>query len=155
MYDFMHANEEAANKTLAPEQKAVTYGDYWCRFYQLRDRIVIFGQVTPLSYWDEKITNAADNEEQQEWQWEKEQIEGSHERGYVFGWAWSVLEPEGEPGSTHQANLWPITPALFEAARDAEWKIDDLTGVHRESMETVYQVWRAHQQSIREGRPVQ
>ena len=149
MYEFMHANEEAANQTLAPEQRAVTYDDYWVRFYDIANRVVIFGHVTPLTYWDEAIANAKGDEDRAEWEFEKNQIEDSHGRGYMYGWCWSTIEPDGEPGSTHQANLWPVSRELFEAAREVHWDIDAMTPPDKMRLQVAYQVWRAHQASLR------
>jgi hypothetical protein len=50
-----------------------------------------------------------------------ESLRDAHERGYRFGWWHSVIEIEGEPGSQHLVNLWPISPEQYAEARRAEW----------------------------------
>jgi len=152
MMEFMAVNEEAANEALAPEQQRVTYDDYWCRFYDIAARIVIFGHVTPLTYWDEMIANAKPGEDRDEWEYEKRQIQDSHLRGYMYGWCWSPLEPEGEPGSTHQANLWPIDQALYDAAKATHWNIDEMTESSKAMLQSAYSAWRAHMLRLTEVR---
>lgn len=46
----------------------------------------------------------------------------SRKRGYLRGWAYSMVEPEGEPGSTHVANTMPISREAFEEARAHGWR---------------------------------
>lgn len=151
MMNYMRVNEEAANGHLADAQKAVTYEDYWCRFYDIESRTVIFGYVMPLSYWDDKVANAEPGEDRDEWEFERDAIQDSHGRGYMYGRAYSILEPEGEYGSTHQANLWPISKALYEQAEAAEWRMDDLPEAGKAALQSVYSAWRAHQLSLRDG----
>ena len=152
MIEFMQTNEEAANEHLADAQKAVTYDGYWCRFYDIADRVVIFGHVTPLAYWDEKVTQAKPGEDREEWEFEKQQIEDSHRRGYMYGWCYSIVEAEGEPGSTHQANLWPIDKALFDEAKSVGWNIDALGPRGQAALQSVYSAWRAHMLGMDVGR---
>jgi hypothetical protein len=140
---FMAEQTDRANERLAPEQVAVTYGDCWVRFYDIAARTLIFGRITTLDYWDEKIATAK-GEDRQEWMDEKVSVAESHERGYMYGKAYSVIEPDGEWGSTHRANLWPIPEWLFEQARAAGWRMDDLDEQGKDGLSQVWLAYRAH-----------
>lgn len=46
----------------------------------------------------------------------------SRQRGYMRGIAYSILEPDGEYGSTHVSNVMPISEKAFEEGKAAGWK---------------------------------
>ena len=50
--EFIRKGDDFGNRNLHDKQKAVTFSDYWIRFYNLENRLIIFGYVEPLSYWD-------------------------------------------------------------------------------------------------------
>ena len=52
MMEQMRVLTEYANEHLAEPQRGLTYGSYWARFYDIRDRLVIFGYVEPLDTMD-------------------------------------------------------------------------------------------------------
>lgn len=107
----MRKAEDAANASALEEQKAITYGDHWCRPVP-EYGIFEFGRVATEeeSYKDEEPETVA-------------MLRDSHERGYRYGMAYSVLGPDGELGSTHVANMWPITEAEFLRAKEDGWQV--------------------------------
>ena len=132
MFDFMARATESANAHLADEQKALTWGSYWFRPF---DDFVIFGYVftqeefEARERWSYHRGGALDEEEEAEFGFSKAHVLDAHERGYLFGEAFSVSEPSGELGDTHRANAWPITAEQFEAAKAAHWNHMDPTVV--------------------------
>jgi hypothetical protein len=156
MFSWMRDNEEAANLVLAPEQQAVTYGSHWCRFFDIANRVVIFGKVLTQEEQRETETALADDSEADEAETEEilDTLAQSHERGYMYGRCYSTIEPDGEWGSTHRANLWPIPQHVYEAARDVRWDIDQLPPEQRTALEAAYQVYRTHLSGLG-VRPVQ
>ncbi len=56
---------------------------------------------------------------------ETDSIVDARKRGYLFGIAWSILEPRGTLGSTHVSQALPISEALWELAESCRWIIDD------------------------------
>lgn len=141
--EFMRKQEEEANKHVHPKQRAVTWGDCWIRFLVQYD-IIIFGKALDADYYQQMIDKAVDEEDKAEWEFERKQVTDAWERGYVYGWAWSIIEPAGEPGSTHMVNLWPIPEALFEKAKAVGWIAHDLDDDTKEEINGIYQEYREH-----------
>lgn len=154
MFEAMRVGTDLANDSLAPEQQAITWGDYWVRFYDIPDRMLIFGHI--FSYDDfvagerkhyPKTMNA---EERSEFEYTIANRRENHDRGYLFGWAYSYPFPDGDLGDTHRANMWPISKELYEHAKEKEWRMDDFDtpfkvelqeafdGYHRHAMATGY-----------------
>lgn len=50
----------------------------------------------------------------------------SRTRGYLRGIAYSIIEPDGEHGSTHVSNVYPISKEAFEEARASGWRAVDV-----------------------------
>lgn len=115
----MRKAEEAANASLVEEQRRITWGDYWCR--PVPDLgIFVFGQVMPLELvMQEEMAAGSDPEELA---YTEASLREKHERGYMFGNAYSVMEPRGELGDTHRANMWPITEEEFEEVKQHGWQ---------------------------------
>ena len=140
--------EASANQHLAPEQEGVGYGDYWVRF--LPDRLVIFSRVMTRAEFIESETALADPDDP----YAEVELGGivnhhddSYARGYRFGWCFSTIEPTGEPGSTHIANLWPIEQEVFDQAKAVGWEIDRLPAESKALLEAAYQGYRKHVRS--------
>lgn len=144
MVAWQQQQTASANANLAPEQAAITWGDHWVRF-DPASMTVIFGTIWELSYWDGKIAEAEPGEDRDEWVWEKDSVIASHVNGYLFGRAYSIIEPDGELGSTHRANMWPITPECFEAAEQAGWRLNDIKAPYENELRAAYDGWRAAQ----------
>lgn len=114
MQEYMAKAEEEANNALHPVQielrDDVEHTRYWCRPYAELG-ILIFGEAWSVSQIrakeDAHITDR------------KTEVRA---RGYLFGYAYSVVEPDGEVGDTHVANVFPISEAAFEEARAHGWK---------------------------------
>ena len=116
MWEFMREQERLANENTADWQRAIGYGDYWMRMYE---EILIFGYVNTLDELDaiERELGVEDDE----LAFERSMISNAHERGYRYGKAYSVVEPDGEWGSTHVSTMIPISREMFEAARECGW----------------------------------
>lgn len=121
----MRANEEAANERLAPEQKALTWG---ARVYRIEHGIHIFGHVyTREEALAAEIALSPPEEVERGLPEESvERLAEGLERGYLYGRWYSVIEPDGEIGSAHRLNVWPMSETLFEAVRQAGWSIDKM-----------------------------
>lgn len=105
----MRDAEERANALTLPQQREIGYGDFWCRPVP-EWGIFIFGRVSTL----DELRKGEDAET-------IVALEERFTRGYRFGKAYSTIEPEGEWGDTHVANMWPITEAEFEEAKGHGW----------------------------------
>lgn len=124
MITTMHQREDAAMASLLPVQRALLpmRAFYWMRpapeydcvifgYYNLDDMIALEKSLTPqeeLAYFSTWVSDCE----------HKNLV-----RGYKSGRAYSVIEPTGELGDTHVANMWPITRESFEQARDLGWDV--------------------------------
>ena len=130
MFDFMARKTDEANASLTDEQKSLTWGSYWFRPYE---GIVIFGHVFTEDEFEQKERwsyhrgGPLDEEEEAEFAYSKARVYDAHERGYLFGEAFSVWEPRGELGDTHRANAWPILQWQFVSAQSAGWDHNEPT----------------------------
>lgn len=146
----MAAHEAAANATLAAAQRMVTYGDYWFRPMQTgpgSPPLMIFGYVETLPEVTElegQYYDLSNDEDRLELEATLAGIRDRHERGYMFGRCYSVVEPEGEWGDTHRANLWPITQAVFESARAKGWDLNEMPQSDKYIVVGAYSTWREH-----------
>lgn len=151
MFQFMAEETDKANAALADEQKAVTWGSYWVRFYDLPARILIFGHIPT---WGEFVAGershypaTMNTEETSEFEYTVARMRENHDRGYMFGSAYSILEPRGELGDTHRGNLWPISQDLFDHAEDRAWVMDDFDVRFKVELQGVWESFRAHAQA--------
>jgi len=151
-YDFMRRGDEFGNRNLHPAQQAITWGDYWVRFYDVANRLIIFGYgytydefVAAESEGMDAITDPEERmEREEELRYSIASVRDSHERGYMFGWAWS--KGERDLGSTHRFNMWPISKELFEAAKAVDWDVDRLP--RGGELERAYQAYRRHVMNV-------
>lgn len=145
MAKWMDDRTNEANVGLAPDQQQVTWGDCWARFDHL-DKTgigIIFGRVMTRAEWlQSEIDEGADEDEAN---YSLGKIENSHRRGYMHGLAYSRIEPEGEYGDTHRANLWPIEQRLFDAAREAGWRHENLAVGDQINLSIAFEQWRQHE----------
>lgn len=120
--NFMADAEEAANDRATDEQKAIAYGDNWVRLYADAGQILaIFGEIpTPDELEADERRLGADDDEIA---YERATLADSYKRGYRFGTAYSVLEPNGEMGSTHVSEMRTLTNEQFEEARRYGWDL--------------------------------
>lgn len=131
-----------ANKGLATQQAMVTYGSHWVRFYDIKERVVIFSKVmTEAEYAVDEADAGADPDEIA---FGLQHIKDRQANGSVYGMAYSVLVPTGEPGNTHRSELWPIEERLFNAARSVGWDIDRLPEAEQLMLEEAYIALRGH-----------
>jgi hypothetical protein len=128
MFADIKANQDAASAKMHPSQQAIGYGDHWVRFYNIKDRLIIFGYIpTKAENWTACLKAGGDMDEAV---YEARATAASMENNMLFGWAYSIIEPAGELGATHRYSMWPCPVALFESAKAVGWNIDllDLPG---------------------------
>lgn len=121
----MREAEERANAQVFDRQRSIGYGDYWCRPVP-EYGVFVFGYVWPQ-----------DKAEKGEARSTVTSLRDSFERGYRFGDAYSVMEPEGELGTTHVANMWPISEEDFIENKAHNWQptIEFVERIFREANE--------------------
>ena len=128
MLDYMRRSEEAAIASMTEEQKAIKPGDAWAS-PRPEYQCVIFGKSRTLaeieasekSHWSERPSAEERAEREAELKWTMESTIDSHSRGYLYGEAWSILEPRGEYGSTHVSQMVKIPAEALEEARQSDW----------------------------------
>jgi hypothetical protein len=123
MFAAIRRGTERANQLASPEQKALTYGDYWMREWDTGygEIIQIFGYImTQEEIYSDPVYEDIDSGELE---WEKEDAKANYDNGYRFGRAYSVVVPEGELGDTHVYDMTPITKEQFLAAKENGWNL--------------------------------
>jgi hypothetical protein len=128
MRDYMRRSEERAIASMTEEQKAIKPGDAWAS-PRPEYQCVIFGKSKSLdeieasekSYWSDSDDAEQRAERKAELEYTMESSVDSISRGYLFGEAWSILEPRGELGSTHVSQMVKITDEALEDARERDW----------------------------------
>lgn len=148
--EFMAKATDAANASLAPEQAAITYGSTWARFDHLAsDQLLIVGKVDTLDEIKAAEWATVGDEDDapedlaEEIEYEINRLAENHERGYMFGRAYSVYEPRGEFGDTHRANMWPIPESTFTACVEAFSNGAAIAQVP--GLADAYTAWRDHE----------
>jgi len=150
-YEFMRKGEAYGNRNLHPKQENITWGDYWVRFYNVADRVIIFGKVETEAEVEAGESKGIDDIAveaeraiaQDEVLYTMTTIRDSHERGLMWGWAYSRYDKD--LGSTHRFYMWPISKDLYEAAEQVGWDVDAITDpVARAELEAAWQEYRRH-----------
>ena len=120
--DAIAAARDAANATLAEEQKSLTWGSYFANFTTLPTAdCVVFGQTfTRQEVIDSEREAGADAAEAE---YTANHVGAGLENGYLYARCYSVIEPDGELGDTHRASAWPISKELFKAAESVGWDV--------------------------------
>ena len=119
MQRFLAEQTRLANESLSEEQRAITYGDYWVRTdYEF----LIFGYINTLDELDESSRRLGADEE--EIAYERAMIADAHARGYMYGKAYSVVEPDGEWGSTHRVSMQKVSKQTFDRMRELGWTLE-------------------------------
>lgn len=152
MLTEMRQGEAYANAHLAPQQQRITFGDHWVRFLDIPGKVLIFGYVqTEAEITADEIACATPQEpfEEGELAYILDRTRNSQIRGHLYGPCHSVITPEGELGFTHASHVWPITGELFQAARAAEWKIEDLDPTAKVWLSDTYLAWATHEDEQR------
>ncbi len=125
MQEYMEESMAAADARVTPRQAEVGPGDHW--FSPAPEfGCVVFGQV----YTREELVAGMDPEEAAD----EEFVDGYLSGNMLFGRAFSVIEPQGELGSTHRSAVWPMTPAQFAEAMSVDWDHQRLGRWFREAL---------------------
>jgi hypothetical protein len=77
-----------------------------------------------LDSYKVKSAEELSDEDRQEFRSSTRMTRDSRMRGYIFGRAYSEIEPRGELGSTHVTAMLPIDEAAFNEAREQDWRPD-------------------------------
>ena len=145
MFDYIEKQTQRANASLTAEQKAITWGSHWVRFLP-SEQLIIFGRVFTLAEIEQGERSAGASTEELEYTLNS--CRANHDRGYLFGRAYSVAEPDGELGDTHRANMWPITEQQFDEARQAAWNPSRIVPGMFSWLAEAYSHYRAYLLSI-------
>jgi hypothetical protein len=121
--EAMAQAERIANALVTSEQVAIGYGDYWCSAF---DDFLIWGRVSTLEELDAESARLSNDPE--EVRGEHDVIVSAHARGYRFGWCYSIVEPEGELGSTHISRMIPLDQRQFDKAKEHGWNVREVLG---------------------------
>ena len=118
MFDSIQKGVQQAKARATAEQNAITYGDYWFRFWP-EGELAIFGYIMTE---DELYSSSAyDDALPEEIAYEKEAAKKNYANGFRFGRAYSVVVDYGELGDTHVSTMTKISKEMFEVAKLYRW----------------------------------
>jgi hypothetical protein len=118
----MQRAEDAANEGLSEWNKQVTWGSHYMRPCP-EIPCIVFGYI-----YTERESEEAEKRcgaDPEELAYTMRSMRAQHERGYRFGRHYSIVEPDGELGSVHIANAWPISKEEFEEAQRQDWVLSE------------------------------
>lgn len=109
--------EARALANTTPRQHAIGWGEHFARMYVHEDKpLLIFGRIpTEEEFWEKEGTDPDERA------WQEKRLADSWPRGYRYGWCYSTVVPDGEPGDTHVSTMWTISADEFEQARERKW----------------------------------
>jgi len=116
--DFMETNRMEASESAVPEQLAIANdieNPHW--YMSFFGDVVIMGHVYSEAEFIElegSYYDLEDEESREEWHWVFRNWLANRQRGIVFVRGYSVIEPDGEPGSVHVAALAPASKEAFD-----------------------------------------
>lgn len=117
MLSAMKEAENEANSRSESWQKEVTYGDYFIRMW---GGLTIYGHILTKEEFVKGESALGADKAEIDFEWSM--IENSYRRGYRYGWCYSQMEPQGEPGSTHISAMdRKISKEEFEEAKKLGW----------------------------------
>jgi hypothetical protein len=125
MQTFLAEREQEANDNLLDFQRNIGWGAYFIRLWEDTyapggDPLLIVGDIWTREHAD--TSNRELGADEEEARYADEMLANAHERGYRFGKCYSTIEPDGELGSTHVADIWcEITAEQFEDCRRFGW----------------------------------
>lgn len=147
MRAFLRRANEAADQQLHPLQVMIGQGNHWVRFHDLPNGMVEFGYVlTKQEVYDCEVEAGANMVEA------NSSADGALlllARNYMYGRAWSRLNPDGEYGVTHKVSVWPIERTVVEDAKAVNFNIQLLPLASKINLEHAFRAFRAHVRSTR------
>lgn len=149
-FERMRRGQEYDQEHRAEPQKTLTWGSKWIRFMPDHGlggtpdtTLVVFGDVTTREQMVEDELREGSPEE------EIEYLIAHRDRqminGFLASMCYSVVLIGGEMGTVHQAWVWPISDATFEAAKVVEWDANQLPEEAAAEVLTAFQGFVAHQ----------
>jgi hypothetical protein len=139
-----------ANALLHPEQRRLTWGDYWVSFAaylpdaETEDPFPIFGQVVDLDWYREHETETHRLKVEQ-------RIEVMQKRldiHMLTSFTHSVLQPDGVAHDPHALMVWPIAKSVFDSAKAVGFKQEDFDEGTRHYLNITLTVFKSHWQSV-------
>lgn len=151
--DMQEAMQEAHDQwtVLTTEgQKVLQDGQaHWWFQWENDYKIAIWGERWSLEHYAEYLRGRAaeqtDPESAQKWLDDIENDKVALARGYIFGMAYSEIEPTGELGSTHVSQMVEVPRETWELARSYDWDIKAMLDdpVSRSRALSVTSTWNA------------
>jgi len=128
---FMETNRMEMSESALPEQWALADGN--THYYlSIQPSVldgqptIIMGEIFSQETWDElegKYYNMDNEEEATEFGWSRERVIENRKRGLVYVKAFSIIEPQGEYGTTHIAACAPATKEAFDEFMNASCRV--------------------------------
>ena len=127
-------------------QRSLTFDSCWVQFHNIPQQHFVFGRIHTL---DEVIAaERASGASKGEALATARETENDLEVGIMYGDAFDYMNPDGELGTTHKANAWPIDKSVYLAAEEAKGVVRDMPLWVRLSLSIALRGWQAHREDI-------
>lgn len=115
-FSALNAASDRAMSRLSDQQRALTWGSYCL---SVNPEYLLFCHIPTEA---ELLAMEADEDDPSEAQ-EIVIATGAQmeQKGHMYGQWFSIIEPDGEWGHFHKLTCWPITEAIYEAAKANGW----------------------------------
>ena len=130
-FEAMRAGEEAAIARTSPRGKkhqaaAKERPTWWFRVTQDEpEGLLIVGKSQPVEYQIQREIELGGLEDRTEEDIRRD-FQQRADRGWLFGWCYSKVCPEGELGSTHVSDVFWMDEQLFEDIKEIDWCLHHL-----------------------------
>lgn len=127
MMDDLARAERMANASILPRQARHLAAaiDNPTRWFRMWGDVLIVGESQSIKHQAEReLELGGDEEGDYDYQYAK--FLERHQRGYLFGPAYSVITPEGELGSTHVSQVVWCDPDVFDVCKQHGWSLERL-----------------------------
>lgn len=124
--EAVHKRVEEAKKLIRPSQRPLMDGKshYWMRLYLLSEEgpmIIICGKTIDLRKHAEMLHQRYP-EDCPSVEDEYLNLKSNLDNGFITGYAYSEMEPDGEWGDTHVSTVMEINEELFNQFKAQEWR---------------------------------
>lgn len=142
-WQAMRADEAFANARLHDRQTALGPGDHFVRFFDVPAQVLIFARAdTEAETIEAERALGATVMEIRDL---VTRIRTRIERHYLYGRHYSLIEPDGELGTTHASLAWPISEITYTQAKAARWTLSQMPVETQMALSIAYAQWIEHQ----------
>lgn len=121
MFADIEKGMEEANSSVRPFQEAIKPGDFYAR-WEPNAGVMIYGEIIDPLQWYHDQPKPWDHDLEEEYGYDKQMWDSYRMRHMRYTKSYSVMCPDGEPGSVHVAVMHAkLNREQFEFMRRCNW----------------------------------